>query len=407
MASNEVLSLLEYVEQERGIDKNELIRALEKSLVSAIRKTVSYGKDLTVRVDPSTGKIQAWADYEVVNDKTRADKINIEEAKEQNPDVEIGDTVTVEIPQSVFGRIAAQTAKQTMLQQLKKAEKARAYEEFKDSIGKIISGKVRRYEGSNIILDFQKAEGVLSAKDKLPSDRYAVGERLNSLLVDINTVGSGPSLILSRTNRKFLRLLLEREVAEISEGIVEIKGIVRDPGSRAKIAVVSHDSRVDPIGACIGMRGSRIKNITTELNGEKIDVVRYDENETQYIVNAMQPAIPKRIDLDKENNTVNVYVDQSQIRLAIGKSWQNVKLCSQLIGMKVNVISIENQDKTFEDKIKETVKALSDQLDVSVELAGKLVNNGILTQEGLEATSRQDLLNFEGITEEELKELNK
>ena len=366
-------------------------------------KSIDYGKNFGVKVDKGTGKITAWVEFDVVDGKTHGEQINIDEAKAISEDAVIGTTLVKDIPYKEFGRIAAQTAKQTMMQQLRKAEKAKACEEYSDYVGKIVSGSVSRFEGGSIIVSFQRTEGILSIKDKIPKESYTNGDRINALLYDINAGGSGPSLILSRSNRKFLQRLFEREVTEIGDGVVEIKGIARDPGIRSKIAVLSNDQRVDPIGACIGMRGSRVKNITAELGGERIDIIRYDENIQNYVINAMQPATPKSVEVDEDKKTVNVYVDKSQIRLAIGKNWQNVRLCSQLLGMKVNIVSTEEDDSTFETKLKGIVSALAEKLKIDEKIAETLVTNGILTIEGLKETSKEDLLAIDNIEESDVE----
>ena len=399
MAVNELLSLLEYIEQERGISREELIDAIENALISAGRRSIECGRNFNVSVNKDNGKITAWVELDVVEGVTQGDQININEAQKISKDAAVGNTIIKEVPHKEFGRIAAQTAKQTMMQQLRKAEKAKVYDEFKDYIGTIVSGSVKGYESGNIIVDFQKAEGILSNKDRIPTENYAIRDRINALLIEINSSGSGPSLILSRTNHKFLYRLFEREVTEISDGIVEIKGIARDPGIRSKIAVLSNDPRVDPIGACIGMRGSRVKNITTELGGERVDIIRYDENIQNYVVNAMQPAVPKSVEIDKDKNMLNVYVDKDQVRLAIGKNWQNVRLCGQLLGMKVNIIPLEDTDDSFEAKLKQTVSALAEKLNIDKSIAESLVKNGILTIEGLEEISKEDLLAMDNIDE--------
>lgn len=404
MAANELLSLLEYVEQERGISRDELIEALEKSLSSAGKKSIGYGKDIRVNVNKDTGKITAWVDMVVSDGPTDGEKININEAKNISPDAKIDDIVSKEIPHQEFGRIAAQTAKQTMLQQLKKAEKSRVFEEFKNSIGQIISGIIRRFEGGNIILDFQKAEGIIEFKDKIPGDNFIVGERVNALLKEIDTSGSGPSLKLTRTSRNFLKKLFEREVSEIADNIVEIKGIARDPGARAKVAVISKDKRVDPIGACIGVRGSRVKNITTELGGERIDIIRFDEDINQYVTNALQPAVPKRVEIDQANGVINAYVEKEQIKLAIGKNWQNARLAGQLLSMKINILP-EEEDSAFGKKLNEIIKSLAETLSIPEETAKLLANKGILSIEGLKTVDKNDLLAIEGLTEEVVNEI--
>ena len=403
MAVNELLSLLEYIEQERGINRAELVDAIEKSLISAGKKSIEYGKNFEVTINKHTGKITAWVELDVVDGETQGEQINIDEALKISPDAVVGETIVKNIPYKEFGRIAAQTAKQTMMQELRKAEKAKVYDEYKDYLGNIVSGSVSRFEAGNILVNFSRTEGVLSGKDKIPKENYMNGDRINALLIDINTSGSGPSLILSRSSRDFLRKLFEREVTEIGDGVVEIKGIARDPGVRSKIAVLSNDPRVDAIGACIGMRGSRVKNVTTELGGERIDIIRYDENIKNYVINAMQPATPKSVEVDLDRNTVDVYVDKSQIRLAIGKNWQNVRLCGQLLGMKVNIVSAEDGESAFEAKLKQTVSALAEKLNIDEKVAEILVSNGILTIEGLKETSREDLLAIDNIEESDVE----
>lgn len=407
MAGNELLSLLEYVEQERGIGRDELIDALEKSLASAGRKSIEYGKEIRVKVNRHTGLINAYVDFEVSEGPTCGDYMNIEEAQKIDPNAKVGDIVSKDIPKSDFGRIAAQTARQTMLQQLKKAEKARVYEDFKDSIGQIVSGVVRRFETGNVILDFQKAEGIISVKDKIPGDNFIAGERVNALLAEINTLGSGPSLILTRTSRTFLKKLFEREVSEVADGTVEIKGIARDPGSRSKVSVISHNQRVDPIGACIGLRGSRVKNIMAEIGGERIDIIRFDENINQYIANALQPAIPGKVEFDEENKTANVFVDKEQIKLAIGKNWQNARLAGQLLGIRVNILPEEETESVFEKQLNEAVKALAESLSIQEDMAKILASNGFITIEGLKSVEKNDLLAIDGLTEETVDNIMK
>ncbi len=402
--ANELLGLLEYIEEERGISREELVSALEKALVSAGRKSVTYGKSLDVKVDPVTGEIKAWVTMEVVDEKPTIEQVTLADAKKIVPGAKVGEIISKPIPPQEFGRIAAQTAKQTMMQQLRKAEKAKVFDEFKDSIGKIVSGTVRRFEAGSIIVDFQRAEGILTYKEKIPGESYMVGDRMNALLLNVDPSGSGPSLILSRSNPEFVRRLFEREVAEIGDGVVEIKAIAREAGVRTKIAVMSKDTKVDPIGACVGMRGSRVKNITTELGGERIDIVRFDEKIAEYVVNAMQPATPKSVQVDESTKTIILHVDQSQVRLAIGRNWQNVKLCSQLIGYKVNVVTIADETQTFEEKIGQAVSALAEKLAIPAELAGKLVQGGFSSVEGLFDAEDADLTTI-GITSEEVMQI--
>ncbi|HPN83985.1 MAG TPA: transcription termination factor NusA [Victivallales bacterium] len=297
--NSELLTILEYLEQERGIGKDKLIETVEKAVLNASRKSIHPASNLEVKLDLKSGDIKAWAMLEVVEKNPTDDQITLQKVKTRFPDAEIGETVRWEVTPSNFGRIAAQTARQTIMQQLRKAEKAIVKEEFKDKIGEIVSGTVRRFEAGAIIVDFGKAEGILSLRDKMPGDMYSQGERISALLKSVEVAGSGPSLILSRTAPEFVTKLFEREVSEIHDGIVQIKKIAREAGARSKIAVSSKDPNIDPIGACVGMKGMRVKNVTSELNGEKIDIVEFDEDISSFAMKAFQPAQIKKIDIMK------------------------------------------------------------------------------------------------------------
>lgn len=404
--NNELLAVIEYIEQERGINRDILVDAIEKAILTSSKKSIHPAKELEVKVDKNSGEIKAWATLEVVESLPNHDQIVFERAKELFPNVEIGELVKWEVTPRNFGRIAAQTAKQAIMQQLKKAEKAIVKEEFKPMIGEIVNGIVRRFESGNIIVDLGKAEGILSNKEKIPGEQHVNGERVNALLVKVDTISSGPSLILSRSNNEFVKRLFEREVSEIHDGIVQIKGIAREPGLRTKIAVDSTDDRIDPIGACVGMRGMRVKNITTELNGERIDIIRYSEDIKTYAANALQPAKPKAIELLEDRRILNVYVTPDQSRLAFGKKAQNVRLSSKLVGWTFNIIEEkEVTEESFEEKISKTISSLAEKLGISKDLSDKLVKSGYLTLEGLQAADKADLAKIDGISEEEVTSL--
>lgn len=405
--ANELLTILEYIEQERGISRSILAQAVEKALLSASRKSIHPAKNLTVQVDQNTGDIKAWAQLEVVENFPNSDQILLERVREKNPEAKVGDIVEWEVTPSNFGRIAAQTAKQAIMQQLRKAEKDIVREEYEDKIGHIVNGIVRRIENGNIIVDLGKSEGVINIRSKIPGEHYMPGDRINALLVKVDTVSSGPSLVLSRTNPDFLRRMFEREVSEIHDGVVEIKAIAREAGSRSKIAVKSNDPRVDPIGACVGMRGMRVKNITTELSGERVDIIRYDEDIRIFAINSLQPAKPTEIKVDHENKKLEVYVTREQSRLAFGKKAQNVRLSSKLLGWNFNIHTIdeENQEETFEEKIAKTVDALSEVLGVDAGVAQILVNSGFLSIDGLREAGRDEIAAIEGLEEEDVKQI--
>jgi N utilization substance protein A len=401
--NSELLTILEYIEQERGISRDVLVEAVEQALLSASRKSIHPAKDLEVKVDSNTGDIRAWAKLEVVESNPNSDQLLIGRAKEKFPDVKLGEIVNWEVTPRNFGRIAAQTAKQAIMQQLRKAEKAIVKEEFQDKIGDIVSGIVRRFEAGNIIVDFMKAEGVLPSREKIPGEQYMQGDRISALLSKVDTAGAGPSLILSRTSPNFVKRLFEREVTEIHEGVVEIKGIAREAGGRTKIAVKSNEPRIDAIGACVGMRGMRVKNITGELSGERIDIVEFDEDIKKYVANSMQPAKLKKIEVDEGSKSMDVLVDPDQSRLAYGKKAQNVRLTSKLLGWNIKIIVDEEiKEASFEEKLHQAIESLSEAMDLDEELVGKLVKNGYISVDGIKASSREDLSSIDDMTEEDI-----
>ncbi|MDD2404749.1 MAG: transcription termination factor NusA [Victivallaceae bacterium] len=403
--ANELLTILEYIEQERGINREVMTRALETALLTAAKKSIHPASDLKIKIDPKSGDIRVWAILEVVEANPNDDQLLLSEAAVKMPDVKVGDVVEWELPPKDFGRIAAQTARQTIMQQLRRAEKDTVREEFADKIGTVINGIVRRFENGSIIIDFQKAEGILSPRDKIHGESYMPGDRINVLLLKVDTMTSGPSLIVSRTHSDFVKQMFVREVSEIKDGVVEIMGIAREPGSRSKIAVKSNDPRVDPVGACVGMRGIRVKNITNELSGERVDIIPYDEDIRQYAINSLQPAKVISVEADSSRRDLKVKVSQEQSKLAFGKKAQNVRLSSKLLGWNMNIIVDEpTHEKSIEEKLQEAITNLAESLKISNETAGKLVKNGFLTVDGIEA-GREQIINMEEISEEEAKQI--
>ncbi|MDD5698561.1 MAG: transcription termination factor NusA [Victivallaceae bacterium] len=404
--NNELLTILEYLEQERGISRDVLVKAVETALLSASRKSIHPASELKVKVDPATGEIKAWAHLTVVDSFPNDDQLTLARAREKYPEVKIGDELDWEVTPKNFGRIAAQTAKQAIMQQLRKAEKENVKIEFAEQVGKIINGVVRRFESGNIIVDFQKAEGVLPAKEKIYGEQYMAGDHINALLLEVDTKTSGPSLIVSRTHPDFVRQLFEREVSEIHDGIVEIIRVAREAGSRSKIAVKSNAPRVDPVGACVGMRGTRVRNVTAELGGERIDIIPYDEDIKQYAINALQPAKVKSVEVNEDKNELIVYVTPDQSRLAFGKKAQNVRLSSKLIGWNINIQVIEpKKEESMEDKIRKAAGALAEAAAISPDTALKLVNNGYVSLEGVLAAGQDELLAIEDIDADAIKKI--
>ncbi|QSH41743.1 transcription termination factor NusA [Lentisphaerota bacterium ZTH] len=406
--NNELLTILEYIEQERGIKREVLVKAVESALLSASRKSIHPASSLTVKVDPQTGEIRAWAKLEVVDSIPNNDQLLLARAQEKLPDVKIGDIVDWEVTPKNFGRIAAQTAKQAIMQQLRKAEKEIVRDEFADRIGQIINGTVRRFESGNIIIDFQKAEGILNSKEKIYGEQYMPGDRINAVLLKVDISGGGPSLIVSRTHPNFVRRLFEREVSEIHDGVVEIMGIAREAGSRTKIAVKSNDPRIDPVGACVGLRGIRVKNITTELSGERIDIVPYDEDLAKYTINALQPAKVQSVEIINKGgrDELNVYVTPEQSRLAFGKKAQNVRLSSKLIMHNINIIVNEPvHEDTLEDKIRKASQGLAEALGVKEDTAMKLISSGYVSIEGIKSAGMEEIKDIEDIDPEEVENI--
>ena len=405
--ANELLTILEYIEQERGISRSNLVQALESAILTASRKSIHPASDLRVVINPQTGQIQAWARLTVVEENPNNDQIAYERACERFPEVSVGEVVDWEVTPRNFGRIAAQTARQAIVQKIRQAEKNNVLEEFADRVGQIINGTVRRFDGKNVIIDFQKAEGIMYAKETVHDEQYMPGDRINVLLqnVDINT--SGPSLIVSRASADFIAKLFEREVSEIHDGIVRIAGCVREPGKRTKIAVASSDPRVDPVGACVGVRGTRVRRITDEFDNEKIDIIPYDEDIRKYAANALAPAKVQEVMVNEEKHELIITVsDEQQSKLAFGRGAQNVRLSARLIGWKISLRSSKAVEKSSAPSIGEQLAAaagkLAEALDVSEASAQLLVDNGFVTVDGVKAADPAVLAAIDGIDAEEI-----
>ena len=390
--NNELLTILNFMEKERGIDREVLLTAVEYALQSAAKKSVDTTRDPRVEIDRKTCDIRAYAPLDVVEEvKDPKEQISLAKARKIKPDAQIGDRVETEVTPRNFGRIAAQTAKQAIIQKIRQAEKARVFEEYKDRVGAIVSGSVRQFNRSDIILDLGRAEGVIPAKERVPTEEYQVGDRVRAYVLSVQSGTAGPAIILSRTHPEFVKALFKIEVSEISDSIVEIKGIAREPGYRTKIAVVSHDQKVDPVGACVGMRGIRVKNIVRELSGEKIDIVRWSDDTKTYVNNALAPAKLLRVEIDAvKPNLIHVTTEADQLSLAIGKRGQNVRLTSKLLGWKID-IQKEEGDISFEEKVANAVDELAKIEGIGQENALKLVQAGFLNIEGILAAEMHDL----------------
>ncbi len=391
--NNELLATLEYIEQERGISKMQLIDAVEKALLQASRKSIHPASDLSVKINPRSGEIKAWAKLKVVETFANKDEITLSEVQKAGKTANIGDIIDWEVTPRNFGRIAAQTARQAIIQKIREVEREAITGEFEDKVGEIIHGNVRHVESGNIIVEVKKTEGMISIKDQIPTEQFTAGEGVNALLVGINSKNSGPALILNRSGNNFLRKLLEREVSEIHDGIVEIVAIARDPGNRAKIAVRSNDPHVDPVGACVGLRGIRVKNIMNELDGERLDIIHYSEDLDEYVKNVMHPAKIDKIEYDNAKHSMTLYVNPDNSKLAFGKRGQNVRLARKLLGWGI-VVEEKNPFAEFEEQKAELIEHLAASLNISEEAATLLVEKGYLSADGI----RADLDNLSSAT---------
>ena len=380
--NTELMTVINYLERDRGVNREIIIQAIESALLSAARKNIGVSNDVRVTIDRKTLDVHALDTLVASDEDTGPGFLSMRKARELKPNIQPGETVDVEIPPEKLGRIAAQTARQMILQKIRQAERDHVFEEYKDRVGDIVSGTVRQIAHRDLIVDIGKAEAIIPAKERIPTEEYQIGDRVRAYILKVQPSTTGPALMLSRACPEFVKALFRLEVSEIADGIVEVMGVARDPGFRSKIAVRSNDDKVDPVGACVGLRGTRVKNIVRELAGEKIDIVRWSEDIRQYITQALSPAHLTDIQIDPaEHNTVNIAVDNDQLSLAIGRHGQNVRLTAKLTGWRVNIQ--KNETETFETQVTHAIEHLAGIEGISPEEAGILVKNGFLTAEGI------------------------
>jgi len=402
--NSELMTIINYLERDRGVDREVIIQAIESALLSAARKTIGVSNDVKVEIDRKTLQVRAYDTLTATDEDTGMGFVSMRKAREMKPDVQPGDTLTVEIPPEKLGRIAAQTARQMILQKIRQAERDHVYEEYKDRVGDIVSGAVRQIAHRDLIVDIGKAEAIIPTKERIPTEEYQIGDRVRAYILKVQSSSTGPALVLSRACPEFVKALFRLEVSEIADGIVEVMGVARDPGFRSKIAVRSNDEKVDPVGACVGLRGTRVKNIVRELSGEKIDIVRWSDDIRQYITQALSPARLTEIEIDpKEYNTVNITVDPDQLSLAIGRHGQNVRLTAKLTGWRVNIK--KNETETFEEQVTHAIEHLAGIPGISREEADTLVKNGFLTADGILAAELPDIQEATGFDETTAKRI--
>lgn len=398
--NGELIALLDYYEKEKGIDRETMIKAIEDGIAAAgLKRKDEPIRQLAVTIDRKTGRINATAVLTVVDTvKDVRNEIGILRARRIKPDVKTGEDVTVELDPREFGRIAAQAAKQAILQRQRSAEKQRIVTEFKDRVGDIVSGVIRRFEHSDVFVDLGKFEAKLPSRERVSTEEYQAGDRIRAFVLAVENEKHGPEIILSRNHPNFVRRLFELEVSEIADKTVEIKSIAREPGFRTKMAVASRDEKVDPVGACVGMRGVRVKNIVRELNGEKVDIIRWHANLQELVTEALKPAKIKKIELDETNKRVKVVVGAEDLSLAVGKRGQNARLTSKLIGWHLTIEKDETTEIAFENKIHQMSATLATNLGITQEVAVVLVRAGFSGVETIQLAQVADLEQIPGIT---------
>src|SRR6201995_2023974 len=405
-ARPELLQFADTVARDKGIDRDEVLDAMEQAIQKAGRS--KYGKEYAIRaeIDRNNGEIRLLRFREVADViENEATQIPLPDAQRLNPEAEIGDFITDPLPPIDFGRIAAQTAKQVIVQKVRDAERARQFKEFKDRVGEIVNGLAKRVEFGNVVVDLGRAEGMLRRDELLPRESFRQGERVRAYIYDVRSEPRGPQIFLSRTHPQFMAKLFAQEVPEIYDGIIEIKAGARDPGSRAKIAVLSHDSGIDPVGACVGMRGSRVQAVVQELQGEKIDIIPWSPDPATFVVNALAPAEVAKVVLDEDSGRVEVVVPDEQLSLAIGRRGQNVRLASQLTGFDIDILTEEQESKRRQEEFKTRSQMFMDALDVDDVIAQLLVTEGFTSIEEVAYVPTEDLAGIEGFDDDVAAEL--
>ena len=386
------LAVLEFWEREKGINRDVLSNAVQEALLSAAKRAIGPARELRVVIDQKSGDIRAFAKL-IVSEKviSKHDQISVFDARRIRAEAQLGEEVEVEVTPVGFGRIAAQYAKQALMQHIRRAEKQLIFTEFKDRVGDIISGTVRRFDRSDVMVDLGKYEALLPNRERVPTEEYQVGERLRCYVRAVEEGPHGPEIILSRSDPRFVIKLFQLEVSEINDGTIEIKGIAREPGFRTKLAVWTRDEKVDPVGACVGLRGQRVKNIVRELNNEKVDIIRWDSNIKNFITNALDPAKLKAFEIEEARKRVRITVSEDQLSLAIGKRGQNARLTSKLTGWQVDIEPEVVVTKGFEEKVAEAVDSLAAIPGISREQADVLVHHGLTRLEDLLQAEESDL----------------
>ena len=402
----ELLQIADAVAREKSIPREIVLQSMEDALQKAARSR--YGQETEVRaeINPKTGEIR-FSRLMLVVDVVESDatQITLEDARKKNPAAQVGDWIAETLPPFEFGRIPAQSAKQVIVQKVREAERDRQYDEYKDRIGEIINGVVKRVEYGNVIVDLGRAEAIIRRDELIPREMFRPGDRVRAYVYDVRREQRGPQIFMSRTHPQFMAKLFGQEVPEIYDGIIEVKSVARDPGSRAKIAVISRDSSIDPVGACVGMRGSRVQAVVNELQGEKIDIIPWSIDAATFIVNALQPAEVVKVVLDEDSARIEVVVPDDQLSLAIGRRGQNVRLASQLTGWDIDILTEAEESGRRQKEFQERTSTFMAALDVDEVVGQLLASEGFRTVEELAYVDLAELASIEGFDEETAEEI--
>ena len=402
----ELLQIADAVAREKAIDRKIVLGAMEDAIAKAARSR--YGSETEVRaeIDPKSGELHLSRHMLVVDAvENPASQITIEEARRHHPAAQVGDTIADKLPPLEYGRIAAQSAKQVIVQKVREAERDRQYDEYKDRIGDIVNGIVKRVEYGNVVVDLGRGEAIVRRDEMLPREVFRNGDRIRAYIYDVRREQRGPQIFLSRTHPQFMAKLFAQEVPEIYDGIVEVKAVARDPGSRAKIAVVSRDSSVDPVGACVGMRGSRVQAVVNELQGEKIDIIPWSQDIATFVVNALAPAEVAKVVLDEERERIEVVVPDQQLSLAIGRRGQNVRLASQLTGWDIDILTEQEESERRQAEFESRTRMFVDSLNVDEVIGQLLASEGFNSVEELAMVDVKEIAGIEGFDDDTAAEL--
>lgn len=403
---SELLQVADSVARDKGIDRDEVLQAMEQAIQKAGRSKYGQEYDIRAEIDRRTGEIRLLRFREVVDSaEIEPTQISLADARRLNPAAELGDFITDALPPIDFGRIAAQTAKQVIVQKVRDAERSRQYKEFKDRVGEIVNGLAKRVEFGNVVVDLGRAEAILRRDELLPRESFRQGERVRAYIYDVRPEPRGPQIFLSRTHPQFMAKLFAQEVPEIYDSIIEIRAVARDPGSRAKIAVISNDSGIDPVGACVGMRGSRVQAVVAELQGEKIDIIPWSSDPATFVVNALAPAEVAKVVMDEEQRRIEVVVPDDQLSLAIGRRGQNVRLASQLTGWDIDILTEAEESERRTEEFRSRSQMFITALDIDDVIAHLLVTEGFTTVDEVAFVATEDLASIEGFDENVAHEL--